>query len=190
MQPGNAVPAFYKCVMEQHNLYHNKEVVEEREKYLVCPLSELKGKNLATYGGSSSKHADYAARLDMVDWQLLNKLRVEGINLLLPDVQVLRGVATVLKVRFRAQIAEGDFDAAVNSAKTMLSMSRCLAQHPTLIGNLVGLAVAMIAIGPVEEMMGQPGCPNLYWALTNLPSPLLDSRNSWLGERIWLYAEF
>src|SRR5262249_44964996 len=90
----------------------------------------------------------------------------------------------------RAQIAEGDFDAAVNSAKTMLSMSRCLSQHPTLIGNLVGLAVAMIAIGPIEEMMGQPGCPNLYWALTYLPSPLLDSRNSWQGDRIWLYAEF
>lgn len=190
MQPGNAVPAFYKCVMEQQNLYYNQKVVEEREKFLDCPLSELKGKNLKTYGGSSSLHADYAARLDTVDWQLLNKLRIDGIGLLIPDVQVLRGVAAVLKVRFRAQVAEGDFEAAANSAKTLLSMARCLGQHSTLIGNLVGIAVSMIAVGPIEEMIGQPGCPNLYWALTYLPSPLLESRNSWLGERIWLFAEF
>ena len=40
-------------------------------------------------------------------------------------------------------------------------VSRHMGQHPTLIGDLVGIAIAAMAIGPIEEMIGQPGCPNL-----------------------------
>ena len=36
-----------------------------------------------------------------------------------------------------------------------------------------------VAIEPLEEMLEQPGCPNLYWALTNLPSPLISSTRVW-----------
>ena len=45
-----------------------------------------------------------------------------------------------------------------------------LSRHPTLIADLVGLAIANIGLRPVEEMIGEPGCPNLYWALTDLPA--------------------
>ena len=54
-----------------------------------------------------------------------------------------------------------------------------MGEHPTLIGDLVGIAIASIAIGPLEEMLSQPVCPNLYWALTNLPSPLVSMDVGW-----------
>ncbi|HZT80178.1 MAG TPA: hypothetical protein VFA26_08150, partial [Gemmataceae bacterium] len=41
-----------------------------------------------------------------------------------------------------------------------------------------------------EEMIGQPGSPNLYWALTDLPHPLLDLRKGIQGERLMWKAEF
>ena len=91
--------------------------------------------------------------------------------MLIPDVQQLRPLASALKVRFRAEVALGRFDDALRTAKTMFAMSRHLGEHPTFVGNLVGIAVAHVAIGPLEEMLEQPGCPNLYWALTNLPRP-------------------
>src|SRR6266508_2697747 len=62
MQPGNAVHGYLLAFMEQNHLYHSKESVANREKWLTCPLSELPD-NL-DYGGSSARHADYAARLD------------------------------------------------------------------------------------------------------------------------------
>ncbi len=190
LQPGNLVLALYKCTMEQNHLYYDKEAVTERDKYLSCPLAELKGKHLTNYGGGSTRQADYAARLETVGWELLPKIRADGVNTLLPDIQGVRMVANALKVRFRAQVAEGDFASAVESAKTIFAIAESLNEHPTLIGDLVGLAIANIGIGPLEEMIGQPGCPNLYWPLTNLPSPFMDMRKGLGGERIWIYAEF
>jgi hypothetical protein len=69
-------------------------------------------------------------------------------------------------------------------------MSRHLGQHPTIIGNLVGIAIANMAVGPLEEMLNQPGCPNLYWALTNLPHPLVSMQKGAEGERVIIVAEF
>src|SRR5262249_1640184 len=114
----------------------------------------------------------------------------EGIYLLLPDVQQIRKLAAALKVRFRAEVALGRFDDADRTAKTMFAMARHTGEHPTLIGGLVGIAVAFVAIGPLEEMLEQPGSPNLYWALTNLPTPLVPLDKGTEGERVWLLADF
>src|SRR5262249_16666990 len=43
-----------------------------------------------------------------------------------------------------------------------------------------------IAADALEEMVQQPGCPNLYWGLTDLGSPVLDIRTAACGERVWL----
>src|SRR5205823_3498079 len=111
-------------------------------------------------------------------------------SLLLPDVQQLRSLANGLKVRFRAEVAMGQFDDAIRTAKTMFALSRNLGEHPTIIGNLVGIAIAFTAIEPLEELLEQPGCPNLFWALTTLPSPFITLVMGMEGERTLLLAEF
>jgi hypothetical protein len=65
-----------------------------------------------------------------------------------------------------------------------------MGEHPTFIANLVGLAIAGITLDPIDEMLQQPGCPNLYWALTNLPAPLVDLRKGFQGERVLWRSEF
>jgi hypothetical protein len=157
---------------------------------LAMPLHELPAQELQDYGGSALRQADWAARLDQPDWQILLRLKTDGVYLLIPDVQQLRTLASALKVRFRAEVALGRFDDALRTAKTMFALSRHLGEHPTLVGDLVGLAVANVAIGPLEEMLEQPGCPNLYWALTNLPKPLVRLDIGAEGERTWLLADF
>jgi hypothetical protein len=71
----------------------------------------------------------------------------------------------------------------------MFALARHLGEHPTLIGDLVGMSVASSAVGTVEEMIQQPGCPNLYWALTELPDPFVDLRRALSGQRMILAAE-
>jgi hypothetical protein len=53
----------------------------------------------------------------------------------------------------------------------------------------VGYAIAQVAIVPLEEMLEQPGCPNLYWALTNLPAPFFSLAKGIEGERVMFDAD-
>jgi hypothetical protein len=189
MQAGNPIQGYLRCFCEQQNFFYNREVVMKREEYQKMPLAKLPVKELKDYGRLALDQADYAARLDAPDWQMLYKMRRDGARLLLPDLQGMRDLTRALKVRYRVAIAEKNFDAGIRTAKTMFAMSRHLGQHPSLIGNLVAMAVANETIGTLEEMLQQQGCPNLYWALTELPSPLVEIRYGILAERLLVPTE-
>ena len=167
LQPGNPIPNYLRCLLDQ-------DFTSSQEALTSSALRE----------------ADRAARMDKPDWQILLKLKTEGIGLLLPDVQKLRMLAAGLQDRFRAEAARGQIDDALRTAKTMFALSRHMGEHPTLIGDLVGIAIAFIAIGPLEDLLEQPNCPNLYWALTNLPNPLISIETGLEGERILIQGEF
>ncbi|HEV7224240.1 MAG TPA: hypothetical protein VGN42_16145 [Pirellulales bacterium] len=190
LNPGNPIQNYMKCFMEREKFFMDKEEVERREQLSAMPLAELPANELQDYGGSALRQADWAARLDTPDWQMLLQMKQEGYRLLIPDVQQMRVLARALKVRFRAEVAMGRFDAALGTAQTMFAMSQHLGEHLTLIGELVGVAVAQSALDPLEEMIQQPGCPNLYWALTYLPSPLMPPGKSAQGERITIEPTF
>jgi hypothetical protein len=193
MHPGNPVQNYLKSFMEQQKFFFDKEAVQRREKLLVMPLKELPARELLDYGGPALRQADWAARLDNPDWQILLNLKAEGIYVMVPEVQQLRSLASALKVRMRAEVALGRFDAALRTGRTLFALARHLGQHPTFVGNLVGLATATAAIGPLQEMLEQPGCPNLYWALTHLPDPLVPVDRGGQGDRVgitqWMFRD-
>jgi len=191
LQPGNQIQAFYKCFFEQNHLFHNKESTDNQQKWLDAPLKELAGvKELIGYGGVAVKQASYAARHDIVDWQITNQVKAEGAYFLLPDVQQMRSLATVLKVRVRGEIARGEFDNAIQTLQIMFALGRIFNEHPTLIGHLVGIAITTMALTEVEEFVQQPGAPNLFWALADLPTPFIDLRKGSQGEKLLLSKEF
>jgi hypothetical protein len=166
MTQGNPIPGYLKALLDQD---------------FSSPQEGL--------GKEALRQVDRAARMDKPDWQLLPKLRTDGIGLLLPDLQKMRELAAALQGRFRDEIALRRFDDAIYTARTMLALARHTGDHPTLIGELVGIAIAFVAITPLEEMLEQPGCPNLYWALTNLPAPLVTMEKGLEGERLLIVAE-
>jgi hypothetical protein len=167
LNPGNPIPNYLRCIVEP-DVSTGREVI----------------------GRDALRQADRAARLDKPDWQILTRLKTDGIGLLLPDVQKMRSLTNGLQGRFHDEVVRRHFDDAIVTAKTMFAMSRHMGEHPTLIGGLVGIAMAIITIGPLEEMIQQPGCPNLYWALTNLPSPLVSLDKGLEGERVLILSEF
>ncbi len=193
MNPGNPIQHYMKTMMERKKFFFDEEAFQHREKLLTMPLEELPVQELTTYEGPYAlSQIDWAARLDNPDWQLLLKLKADGIALLLPEMQQMRSLSRALQVRFRAEIAQCRFDDAIRTAKTMFAMSRHLSENPTLIGDLVGIAIASVAISGLEEMLEQPGCPNLYWALTTLPSPLIPLDKGMDGElvmHVWLFRD-
>jgi hypothetical protein len=190
MNPGNPIQNYFKCFMEQHKFFFDKEAFQRREKLLTVPLKDLPARELAEYGGFALRQADWAARLDKPDWEILLKLKTDGVALLLPDVQQMSALVNAIQVRLRSEVGLRRFDDAIRTTKTMFAISRHMSEHPTLVGNLVGIATANQAIGALEEMLEQPGCPNLYWALTNLPVPLVPLDKGMGGERALVLSEF
>jgi hypothetical protein len=189
MNPGNPVQWYLRCFGEQRIFFYGKESVADRARYRSIPLAELPAENLRTYGGNALRQADWAARLDAPDWQVLQRVQNEGIDLLLPEQGPLQVLAAALQVRFRGQVASRHFDEATTTAKTMFALARHLGEHPTEAANLGGLSVAHLALNTLEEMVQQKGCPNLYWALTDLPCPLVDLRKGIQGHRALVAAE-
>ncbi|HEV3082778.1 MAG TPA: hypothetical protein VGY66_23540 [Gemmataceae bacterium] len=189
LNPGNAAQNYLKCFMEQRNFFFSKEAVADRARYQTMPLAELPVNKLRDYGGYALRQADWAARLDTLDWQNLQRIQHGGLGMLQEELGPLQVLVAALRVRFRAEVAERHFDDAIRTAKTLFALSRHLGEHPTEVANLVGLWSAHVSLLTLEEMVQQPGCPNLYWALTDLPCPLVDLRKGVQGERMLMAAE-
>jgi hypothetical protein len=131
------------------------------------------------------EQVDRAARREYVDWGMGERLRRDGINLLLPDVQSLRNIATLLAVRARVQIAEDRFDKAVYTLQSGLALAHHAGDGVILIQDLVGMAIAAQMLAQLEELIQRPGAPNFYWALADLPRPFFDMRKALQGEKLW-----
>jgi hypothetical protein len=188
-KPGNAAQNYLKCFMEQHYFFFSKQAVIDRDRYQSMPLAELARAKLDGYGGGPLTQADWAARMEGLDWQSLGSIQSGGIEAQPGELGPIQVLAKALHVRFRSEVARRDFDNAVRTAKTMFALSRHLGEHPTEVANLVGLWAAHLSLSAIGEMVQQPKCPNLYWALTDLPSPLVDLRRGVQGERTRIAAE-
>lgn len=200
VMPGEKLAGFLKCFMEQERFFSPEEE-KKRAAWNQLPLADLPLGEIRQQGvldgiaydppyARLMVFMDQAARYDRVEWNLWYNLRKDGLNTLLPEVQKLRSLAAVLKLRMRAEIKAGEFARAAETSKTLFGLARMLEQAPTLISYLVGVAVATVAVDALEEMVQQPGCPNLYWGLTDLGAPVLDIRTGGGGERAWLASLF
>lgn len=99
-------------------------------------------------------------------------------HLPLDEIQSLRELARLLCFEHRLALANGDWREANRVVRTGLTMARHLGESNLLIAHLVGIAIEAILMGRLEEALAQPGAPNLYWSLTDLPQPLVDIRKA------------
>jgi hypothetical protein len=93
-------------------------------------------------------------------------------------------MANLLVLRARLQMADGNHDQAVATLQTGFALGRHVGEAPNLICSLVGMAIATAMAKEVETLIQMPGAPNLYWALTGLPRPMIDLRKPMQGEQI------
>lgn len=189
LKPGNAAPNYLKCFMEQRQFFYTKEAAADRADYQAMPLAKLPLDKVRGYGGGVARQADWAARLNTADWQTLERFQSGGVDKLVDEMGPFQDLAAALHVRFRADVAERKFDDAIRSAKTIFALARHLGEHSTEVADLVGLWTVRLGLGAVAEMVEQPGCPNLYWALTDLPDPLVDLRKGVQGDRSRVAAD-
>ena len=145
--------------------------------WMDLPLKDLPRKNVHELLDKHEywlRQLDRAARCERCDWRY--PLREEGYSMLLPELSKLRDLSKLLFVRARLRIAEGDVEGAVQALQSGLAMGRHVAEAPVLISALVGSGTAGKMLQQVEQLIQEPNSPNLYWALTALPRPMVDMR--------------
>jgi hypothetical protein len=121
------------------------------------------------------------------DWGF--ERRTEGINLLLPEIQETRELARLVALRARLAILDGKTDEAMHWIQVGLTLGRHAADGPTVIQALVGVAIDSMMARCLEDAIGAPGTPSLYWALADRPRPFIDMRYPLEGERYLLEKE-
>ena len=187
--PGNAAVGYYRAALlrpappkDPAEAKRQEDTVLEWEEATIQNLPPSKIKEYLKGWQLALRELDDAARTEKCDWQQAGKLKPEDIGSLLPAVQVDREMIRYLALRTRLELAEGRLDDAVYSIQTGLQTGKNVAEGPSLIQALVGIALTNVVLGRVEEFVQQPGAPNLYWALAALPRPLLDPRPALDGE--------
>ncbi len=192
---GNAAIGYYRAISHRPSPLADPKAAQKDAETVegwmtgdlaALPVADVK-KYLAQYA-TVLREVDRAALADTCDWQLLPRLRAEGISLPIGEIQECRTLARVLALRTRLELAENRFDDAAKSLRAGFQMAKHVGEGPTLIQLLVGLAVQSIFLERVDDWIARPGAPNLYWALTDLPRPLVDPRIGFQGEEMFLEA--
>jgi hypothetical protein len=188
--PGNAVVHYYRAFSpEWSNWQHqSKTSLQLYDALQEAPSALKKELGWVTTTGIA-RELELGARSAYCDWQLTERVRSEGMDLLLPDMQGFRQLAVLLAVRARFEMARARFDNAMTSLQTGLKLSHDISQAPLLICSIVGAACAETQLNQIETLMQTPGAPNVYWALTGLPHPFIDLRTALSGEKQFLFAE-
>jgi hypothetical protein len=179
LKEGNAVPIYLRLVHEQSDA-SQKYWTETPRAWNKLPVDKLPLAQVRQFFRDARfrhfpRQLELAARRRTAEWGYTLD---DGnpIGLLLPDVQTMRTYAPILVLQVRLALAEGDFTKAAHDLETCFAFSRHVADGPTLVHSVVAFALASQFTDTVADFIERPGAPNLYWALTALPRPLIDPR--------------
>jgi hypothetical protein len=160
------------------------------------PYSDMPLRDLAASGlpadlasfANRTRFADLAARRGQAKWD--STIREDGVSALLPYLNPLRRTATLLGWRARLEVAKHDWAAANYTFQSGLSLTRQLNHDAVLVQGLVACGISALMLDRMQEWIAEPGAPNLYWSLSNLPQPFLDPRSAGQTERAMIYYTF
>jgi len=164
-----------------------REDMELEEKWLLMPLPNWPRAEIrAHFGRYNAVYSliERAAKCEYCNWSAKAALQEEGVNPMLPEIQEMRMFAHLLRYKIRLELADGDFAQAAHWLKVGFTLARHAGEGPTLIHALVGLALCGIMDYELRQFIAQAGAPNMYWALTDLPRPIIDFRKAFQGERL------
>lgn len=190
-RPGNAAVDYGKVMSENTALFGDRELWDKIDHWTSAPLEELRRDEVHNKVGFRSAYdlLQRGARREHCDWQLPIREQ-EFLSMLIPEAHQARTFARLIAARARAQIAVGRFDEAIATLQTGYALGRHVGDGPTLIHGLIGFAICRMMSQQVQQLVQQPQAPNLYWALTRLPRPLIDVHEGIEAEMSFLWLSF
>src|SRR5262249_711350 len=155
LKPGNAVVLYYRSFSPEWQTHlKNIKLWDLLDKWEAdrAPPKVLRFVLL----DNSLKEIDQGARRAFCDWEMLDRLRKEGMGMLRPDIQSFRTSIQLLRARAHFEIMDKHLDKALYTLQTSFAFSRHVSEGPTLIQSLVGAAMTNITVEEVEFFIQQP----------------------------------
>ena len=189
--PGNATPIYLRLVYEQGDEWR-RLWREEPSRLLEMPFDEMPlddAARLVEIFDTALEQMSAASRRSECDWQYVVENR-DPLMVLLPDAQSMRNNSRLLAVAARYYIRTGNFPAALTTLGDGLALGEHVARAPFLVNQLVGVASDRIMLSEMDHLVELPDAPNLYWALAELPRPLISLRQGLASESQLLVMRF
>jgi hypothetical protein len=191
LQPGNAAPYYYRAMSDVDRLRESRrkefgdvfddwcETGTDKTPLDELPLDKVRQAELRSDGTIMEQLRIASTRRDC-DWQLgVSEIRgIELTEFVIDEVQESRSLSRLLSLRSRLAIAERRYDDAIDAMRMNYRLAVNTARVPFLVSGLVGIADASITNGTLIELIAAPDSPNMYWALAELPQPLIDMRSA------------
>ena len=143
------------------------------------PLDKLK--TAASFFDSYvDNHLRRATLCRDAEWGLAEErlLGSESIEFLLPSVQQTRSMARALMLRNRLAVIDRRFDDSIEHLRMTYQLAQNVSKMKFLVSNLVGIAEVGLANDGMIDLIAAPDSPNMYWALAELPQPIISIRES------------
>jgi hypothetical protein len=180
LNPGDAAPLYLRIRYEI--LDRDWEAIgANAAKWLELPRDQFPAAEVRKFVDGwlgRLRQIEFGARRKTCDWNYsLPEQQVDVIGILMPDAAGMRNWSRMLVLKARVEVAEGKFDDAIHTMETGIAFARHVAEGPFLINQLVGIAIASDTLSTYDDLVWRPGAPNLYWALTSLPRPLIGLRD-------------
>jgi len=166
----DAVPLYQKAAK---SLPKDSQRDQKIRQWLKTPLDKLPRKQVASTLQRlkpAIQLVEQAGKCKQCSWPAIKKdfdARIEHLS-------EYRLLAFTLALQARLQITQGQYDRAVGTIQTGFAMARHMSEGPAIVQGLVGVAIASIMLNQVEALIQVHEAPNLYWALQELPEPLVD----------------
>jgi hypothetical protein len=193
--PGDAAPIYIRLGV-QAAPEAKREISQKSTDWANLPLEQFpvaEARKFVDQWAKTLQQLEFGARRQTCNWNYtIPEQKEEVIEVLMPDLQDMRNWARLQALKARVEIAESRNDDAIRTIETGISVARHTGDGPFMINALVGVACAQVMLGCVEELIAQPDAPNLYWALTALPRPLVGLRKAQETEQMqpgWLFPE-
>jgi hypothetical protein len=173
----DAVPLYEKAIQAMPGGRQQEKQVQD---WVALPPGQLPQKQveeLIQRNIESLRLVARAARCKQCNWPKWKP----GANP--PDQSGYRNLGFLINLWARLEIVRRQYDSSLVAMQTGFGMARHVGQGPTTMQAMVGTAIGALMCREVELFVKGKDSPNLYWAMANLPRPLVDVTKAIESER-------
>lgn len=190
--PGNAATQYLQSMVGLQSTWRNVE------KEFGDPVYEWSGYDVPSDQIPIEKLRQASAKFDRIiqqniaratvrrgcDWgygfEELKGSMVYGVAL--NGLQDTRSISRVLAMQTKLAVLESRFDDAIDLMRMNYRLAENVGGIRMLVGSLVAFAEVGITNSSMIDFIAAEDSPNMYWALTELPRPMVDLRGAFRYE--------
>lgn len=165
-----------KQYAENHAAWNEEALTDENKQKIRAYLDTYQSVLAEIHDAAEYRSIAFDSRFSRLSGIAVYAMRLD-------EMQELRELSRLLVLEARLAISNGDVEDALRSIRSNIRVAEAASMRTsTLIGKLVGIAIAGQSLELVRELSTLPGAPNLYWAIATFPKDSFDMQPAYEAE--------